>query len=334
MIKMLFSSAGRRVALMNTFRNAAKALGLDITVIAVDMDPSWSPACQAADIACRVDRCTSDAFIPQMMEICRKHQVNLIVPTIDTELMVFAENRGLFAEIGTVIHVGDPEFVAIARDKGTTARVLAGNQIPVPESWQIQNILKKTCKIPFPVLIKPRDGSCSKGIAVVSDVEELVEKTINPEDWLAQEICTGQEYTINCFYDRSGRCVSCVPHVRRFVRDGEVCFAQTERVPEFTAIAHQFSRVFKGIRGCICFQGFRQKDGSVRVFEINARFGGGYPICDRAGGTFARWLLQEVMGQQPDYHDNWREGVRMLRYDEAVFTEGWLIGHADCAGPG
>lgn len=324
MIKVLFSSAGRRVALINTFRNAAKALGIDVTVVAVDVDPSWSPACQVADIACRVDRCTSDTFIPQMLEICRKHRVNLIVPTIDTELMAFAENRDAFAEAGAEIHIGDSKFVAIARDKAATARVLASGHIPVPESWDIQDILNHSRQLAFPVLIKPREGSCSKGISIVSCIEELFEKARNPEEWLAQEICTGQEYTINCFYDRSGHCVSCVPHLRRFVRDGEVCFAQTERVSEFTAIARQFSRIFKGIRGCICFQGFKQADGSVRIFEINARFGGGYPVCDRAGGTFARWLLQEVMGWQPDYHDNWREGVRMLRYDEAVFTEGDL----------
>jgi len=57
------------------------------------------------------------------------------------------------------------------------------------------------------------------------------------------------------------------------------------------------------------------------VFEINARFGGGYPICDYAGGTYARWLLQDLMRATPDYNDDWRAGVRMLRYDEAFFTE-------------
>ena len=61
--------------------------------------------------------------------------------------------------------------------------------------------------------------------------------------------------------------------------------------------------------------------GDVRIFEINARFGGGYPVCDRAGGTFAKWILQDLCGQEPDYHDTWKEGVRMLRYDAAVFNE-------------
>ena len=116
------------------------------------------------------------------------------------------------------------------------------------------------------------------------------------------------------------KCVSCVPHLRRFVRSGEVCFAQTVRIPEFSDIAKKIESILKGIYGTICFQGFQDLDGDLRIFEINARFGGGYPICDRAGGTFARWILQETMGLEPDYHDDWIDGLRMMRYDAAVFS--------------
>ncbi len=319
MINILFSSAGRRVALINIFRRAAADLNIGTKIIVADMDPSWSPACQAADVSYQVSRCTEADFIPQILEICSKHNVKLIIPTIDTELIIYAKNRHLFQSIGTDIHVGDTEFVAIARDKEATSRILKSNNVPVPESWHVRD-LERMGKVPFPLLIKPKGGSCSKGISIISSLAELHEKIDNEEDWLVQELCVGQEYTINCFYDHTGACVSCVPHFRKFVRDGEVCFAQTERISAFTSIAHQFSKVFKGIRGCICFQGFK-RDNSVQVFEINARFGGGYPICDYAGGTFARWLIQSATGLTPDYHDNWREGVRMLRYDEAFFVD-------------
>lgn len=320
-LSILFSSAGRRVALINCFRNAAEQLGVDLAVVTVDMDPAWSPACQVADISYGVERCTSTTFVSQMLEICQKEEVDLIVPTIDTELMIYGKNRLLFLEAGTDIHLGEAEFVAVARDKEATASILKRGGIPVPESWSVNEAKDFPRKLKFPLLLKPKGGSCSKGISIISSIEEFQVEIDDRDDYLVQEICSGLEYTINCFYDRNGECVSCVPHFRKFVRDGEVCFAQTERIPEFKNIAQKFSRIFHGIRGCICFQGFRGDDGAVQVFEINARFGGGYPICDRAGGTYARWILQDLMGQQPDYHDDWKEGVRMLRYDEAVFTE-------------
>jgi carbamoyl-phosphate synthase large subunit len=65
-------------------------------------------------------------------------------------------------------------------------------------------------------------------------------------------------------------------------------------------------------------------DGAAgpKVIEINARFGGGYPLADHAGAHFAKWLLEEVSGLPASCHDNWHSGVLMLRYDEAIFVDG------------
>ncbi len=319
MTQVLFSSAGRRVELIHCFKRAAQVLGINLETVAIDIDPSWSPACQVADYAVQVDRCTADHYIQQVLEICSQYKIELIIPTIDTELLIYAEYREVFAKAGVQLHLGSVEFVRVARDKAITAHILGKHGIPVPRTWEPSEVLNDVQSLSFPLLLKPKGGSCGKGIEIISSTNDLREKIQDREDYLIQERCTGREYTVNCFYDRRGDCVACVPHFRKFVRDGEVCLAQTERVPEFTAIAHKFALIFD-IWGCICFQGFKGRDGSVRVFEINARFGGGYPICNAAGGTFAKWILQDLIGDTPDYHDSWREGLRMLRYDAAVYA--------------
>lgn len=74
-------------------------------------------------------------------------------------------------------------------------------------------------------------------------------------------------------------------------------------------------------RGVLCFQAFVDRQGRASVFEINARFGGGYPLAHHAGATMARWLLEERLGLPCSAHNAWREGVAMLRYDAAVFLE-------------
>jgi len=320
-ITLLFSSAGRRVELIQCFREAAQQLKLDLVVIAIDMDPSWSPACQVADLYVRVPRCTSDEFPSQVAALCKQQKVNLIIPTIDTELSVYAGMRNSLASIGTEVLVSPEAIIKVTRDKEATAHILNNHSIPVPHTWAVEDVLQEKVHPVFPLLLKPKAGSCSKGIIKINSHSELKDIAINVTLYVLQEICTGVEFTINCFYNRTGECVSCVPHFRNFVRDGEVCFAQTKRVPAFTEIAHSLSKIFEGLWGSLCFQGYRAYDESVKVFEINARFCGGYPICDRAGGTFARWILQDLIGREPDYHDNWREGIRMLRYDAAIFTK-------------
>jgi carbamoyl-phosphate synthase large subunit len=235
--------------------------------------------------------------------------------------MVYSKFRRHLSDRGTRVLVSAPNVIVVARDKGKTAEFLIKHGIPVPVTWQISEALKLYEDISFPLLLKPKDGSCSKGIFTVGSIDALRVANVDAAQYVAQELCQGQEYTINAYYTPDGRCVSCVPHLRVLVRAGEVCFAETVRISAFTEIAHQFSKIFKGIRGNICFQGFKEPDDNVRIFEINARFGGGYPICNRAGGTFARWILQELMGQEPDYNDNWNEGLRMMRYDAAVFSQ-------------
>ncbi|NDD70965.1 transcriptional regulator, partial [bacterium] len=56
-------------------------------------------------------------------------------------------------------------------------------------------------------------------------------------------------------------------------------------------------------------------------FEINARFGGGYPLADQAGAKFAQWILEELANLPSSANNEWREGVLMLRYDATVFTD-------------
>jgi carbamoyl-phosphate synthase large subunit len=64
------------------------------------------------------------------------------------------------------------------------------------------------------------------------------------------------------------------------------------------------------------------ENGTIRIIELNARFGGGYPLAHHAGGRFTDWLLDEQEGTSPSYFGDWTDDLAMLRYDEAVFVSG------------
>ncbi len=90
--------------------------------------------------------------------------------------------------------------------------------------------------------------------------------------------------------------------------------------PVLEEAAGRIAACLPGARGPLCFQAMATDDRCA-VFEINARFGGGYPLAHRAGATFTRWLLQQRLGREDDASDRWSEGVMMLRYDAAFFVE-------------
>jgi carbamoyl-phosphate synthase large subunit len=93
----------------------------------------------------------------------------------------------------------------------------------------------------------------------------------------------------------------------------------TRRLESLLALARRLGEVLPGPYGALCFQAIVGPDGDASVFEINARFGGGYPLAHRAGGQFARWLVEERLGLPVSAHDAWQDGLMMLRYDAALF---------------
>ena len=67
---------------------------------------------------------------------------------------------------------------------------------------------------------------------------------------------------------------------------------------------------------------YDHESGKLSIIEINPRFGGGYPLAHRAGAHCTYWLIEECLGIPISIeHDAWRDGLVMLRYDDAVFID-------------
>ena len=318
-VTILFSSAGRRVELMNCFRAAAAALGCDAKILAVDARPQLSSACQAADASFSVPLCASDAFIPAVREICLRERVDLLIPTIDPELAPFAKARDEFAAAGTQVCVSHPGLIAIARDKLATSQFFKRVGCDAPQTALLRDVLADGSAWRFPVIVKPIDGSSSEGFQVVPSMDALRALRMNPDGTIVQSQILGTEYTVNLFFDDAGlRCA--IPHRRIETRAGEVAKARTERVAALTSAAQRVGDALAGqARGPLCFQAIIPEDGVPHLIELNARFGGGYPLAQRAGANFARWILEAHLRRTSTASDSWQEGITMLRYDAAFF---------------
>ena len=319
MFSILISSAGRRVGLIQCFRSDARACGLDLRVIAVDLSPEMSPACQAADKCFKVSRCTTPEFVSELADICVTENVRLVVPTIDTELQMLADHQQEFEATGARVVVSSPSVVRMARDKAATARFLNKHGIPTPRTALLGELLAEPNSWNWPVILKPLGGSSSAGIRWAESLRDAKLAARERPDYVAQELLHGREYTVNLFFDQAGNLRSAIPHYRYEVRAGEVSKGITERESILVSLAWKLGAVLKDAYGPLCFQTIVSGAGQAHVFEINARFGGGYPLAHEAGATFTRWLLEETAGLPSSVNDGWEEAVTMLRYDAAFF---------------
>jgi len=320
MITVLFSSAGRRTELLNCFRKDAVSLGESLRVLAVDVQPEFSSACHRADASFKAPHCLDEEFVPRLLEICHNENVKLLVPTIDTELEVLADAQEEFAAIGTRVHISSSEVVRMARDKAATAEFLASAGIPAPQTGTVPAVLREPEAWRWPLILKPIAGSSSVGISIARDLEEFRLAARLRDDFLVQEYRIGREFTINIFFDQSATLRCAIAHWRKETRAGEVSKGITWRHPSLMELSDRLGSVLKGARGALCFQAIVNDSGEAAIFEINARFGGGYPLAHRAGGTFSKWLLEEALGRECTATNEWQDRLMMLRYDAAVFA--------------
>lgn len=318
MNNILVLSAGRRVELIKSFQVAAKRIGIEAKVIAADYKPFYSSACYVADFHISTPHVASDGYIDSLLQVCKENEVGLVVPTIDTELLILAKHREKFERQEINIIISDDSLIDYCRDKRKSAELFKDIKIDSPEIYP-------RSAIKFPCFSKPYDGSCSIGAAALFDASMLTGAILENDKMMFMELIDGNcytEFTVDIYYDRFGALKCLVPRQRIEVRGGEVSKGVTRKGPIYDYLLNRMHSL-QGARGCITFQVF--VDISTNKFyalEINPRFGGGFPLTDCAGAKYPEWLIREyLLCEKIAFFDDWEENLMMLRYDAHVLVK-------------
>ncbi|PTR01593.1 carbamoyl-phosphate synthase large subunit [Mucilaginibacter yixingensis] len=322
MSNILITSAGQRVSLVRAFKKELAKINPNAKVYTVDLNPILAPACHVADGYKNVPRVTEPGYITELLRICIEWGVKIIIPTIDTELVVLSENRHRFLDAGISVVISEAEFVRKCRDKRITNDFFLTNNIEVPKA------IDKN-KPSFPLFIKPYDGSLSADTFLIKSKDELTSYHYsNPKLMFMEYIDPNQfeEFTVDCFYDDIGYLKCSVPRKRIFVRSGEVSKGVTRKNIIVEYLKENLSYI-EGARGCLTMQFFYNPSTHRLIgIEINPRFGGGYPLSYLAGANFPKWIIEEyVLGLSPTYFAEWETDLLMLRYDDEVIVHSYEI---------
>ncbi len=318
---MLLTCVGRRVSLLESFRDAARRLRRTARFYGTDIT-SLSPALQCCDEAFLVDQTSHPRYIDQLLSIVKSRRIGLLVPTTDLDLRVLAVNRLRFERAGCRVLVSDPDVIDLCQDKRQTYRFLKRHGFDSPRTLSPAAALAADKKgtLSWPCLLKPWDGSAAKGHTVVRDRAELRFFASRTTNAICQELVEGTEYTcdVHVDFDRRVRCV--VPRQRIEVRWGEVSKARVVRDARIMQMVAHLVQHLGASPGVITVQLFETEARALRVIEINPRFGGGAPLAIRAGADFPKWILQELLGRRPRIaFDGFEDGLVMLRYDREVW---------------
>lgn len=314
-INILFSSVGRRVELVNSFRKAKEGMNIKGRLIGVDID-ELAPALRFVDEKYIVPRLSSKDFIPTIIDICKKENISLIIPTIDTELEVYSKNKDLIEhETGTKIMVSNPEVISIIRNKISTSEYLRKNGIDVPRLISDEDI--ESGNYNLPLFIKPLDGSSSINAFKINNKDELIFFKEYIENPMIQEFVDGEEYCVDVFTDFNSNLITVVPKLRLAHRSGEITKAKIVKDKAIIELSKKLVDVLKP-QGEINFDCIKTID-SIKIIEINGRFAGGAPISFKAGANSPENLYKIISGETLSYNENYKDGMIALRFDDAVF---------------
>jgi carbamoyl-phosphate synthase large subunit len=313
---VLITSAGRRTFLVEAFKAALQGTGL---VVAGDVDP-LAPALFLADRAERLPRLQANDYVDSLLELVSQAEIGAIIPTIDTELPQLAELSPQLRSLGTAAVISESAFIDITMDKWLTVQAFREHAVAMPKTWLPEDL--EQADLPDQLVVKPRLGSASQGILHVSKehVRQAVDLTDEP---IVQEELDGTEVTVDALFDMSGRLIHYVPRIRLKAIGGEsvegITIASDDIAPWIEAVLDTCARL--GARGPLTLQYFAQPSGP-HLTEVNARFGGGFPLTYRAGGRYPEWLLEHLHGLKlnPRIGD-YAVGVRMTRYYLEIFPE-------------
>mgnify|MGYP000026063454 CR=1 FL=1 len=320
-MNILITSAGRRVSLVRAFQKELKKIYPQAKVIAADANPKLSGACYAADDFFEVPRLDHPDYIDALLKKCKEYGVGLIIPTIDTELLLLAKNKDFLEKNGVQPVIASETFIGKCRDKRVIHDFFVSHNVAIAKEYSKDNYV-------LPLFIKPIDGSRSVDTFLIRTKDDLTDYHFSNEKLMFLEYIDHSEYdefTCDLYYGKDHKLKCAVPRKRIEVRDGEVNKALTANNALVTYIRKNLSYV-DGAVGCLTAQFFMHSvEPKIYGIEINPRFGGGYPLSYQAGANFPGWIIAEyLLGEEiADKFDSWEDNLLMIRYDDEILVHGY-----------
>lgn len=314
-LTILLLNAGRRVELLNCFRRQLEAENAKIRIVASDIN-TLAPAWHLADDRFLLPPSRDPNFVEALIRLCQSERITLVIPLIDPDLGVLADNQPAIEATGARVLVSPPQTIRICRDKVLTSDFLAARNLP---SIPVLPIAQARAAA-LPLIVKPRSGSASIGVFKASARSELELFLGHVPDAIVQPCIAGEEFTVDVFCDpQSGRNLLAVPRRRLKVRGGEVSVGRIERDDVIESLATQVAEAV-GIAGPANIQVIVASDGP-RMLEINPRFGGGCPLSIAGRAPFVGWCIDIAM-KRPlrEMQGAIEHGLTMMRYDMSLFV--------------
>lgn len=263
-----------------------------------------------------------EMFLDFIIQYIRKNKVDMIIPVRDDATLILSKNRDEINRYSRII-VGEYSTLMKARDKLQTIRIAKAEKIPHPYTQIIETADQIDGNLIFPIILKPRKSSGSRGISLVNTEEEFFEKfekisKIYGPPLVQEFIPYGGAIGVSMlFHKGQPRAIFTHKRIREYPRSGGPSTLRESirhQDAEKNAIKILEAMNWHGV-AMVEFR-IDSRDGIPKLMEINPRFWGSLSLAINAGVDFPYLLYK--MGKDGDISlcTNYQIGVKNR----------WLIG--------
>lgn len=234
-------------------------------------------------------------YINKLLSFCKKDKIDLLIPSLDDELILLAKNKKKFKDIGTKVIISSEKVLHYCRDKKAMSQELNNFGMHFVKSYTSKEvkIALKNKHINFPLIAKPKSGFASRGIFILKenkDLEKLNKNLVIQEiaaphkkdinyisfcNALAKgEILQNSEISLQVLIDKKGKELGRFASYNKLQNGVPIEVIPAELAEAWKAVDDFLPYLIKkGAYGPLNIQG-RLTDTGPKFFEMNARFTG------------------------------------------------------------
>lgn len=234
-------------------------------------------------------------YVDSLLEKCQHYNVDIIIPGLDDDVLILSKNEAKFAEHGIKLLASRHTLVALCRKKDLISQELNAISDHFIKSINRTDILNAYAngKLSLPFIAKPRDGSGSIGIRLITDISSI---DMIPENYIFQELLIPtvddryykeylggldneqlpqiSELSIQYVTDHKGKFLGKLATVNKLKNGVPIEIFPINRREIWDVVDKFIPRLRElGLRGPLNIQG-RITDQGIRFFEVNPRFTG------------------------------------------------------------
>lgn len=282
-------------------------------------------------IICPVLKKDSQKYQHFLYSFLKENAIDIIIPMYNDSAEFLSIHK---KEIETQFHVlcAIPEYQTFikAHNKEFLMNLCRLNNFPHPKTDRIEldRIEEIIQYVGFPALIKPNISSGARGITIVNNAQELIEKfpLISKEfgDCTLQEYIdhTGIYYNVMLYRDKSGIChYPLIIKIMRYfpIKGGTSCYCETVENYQLASICQNVLDSLNWI-GFADFDIMESKNGDYKIIEINPRVPASIHAAYISGINYPEIIIKDLTNKQiPSYKTNKNKSMRFGGLDVMWF---------------